>query len=614
VQRRQAIVEHLTFGESPTSFPVYKSVPNIGKSEGLTARSHLIAVSTTDLWKHGFCAPNLNLAMDQHQPNYLEICSIKIPTGILSDIFVLLRPSDLMSLSFVNRNFSLLTKKYHARCNSGLNTMPNEIILEIIQHLGAPDQSRLARASRRIYPLIMDAILRDDSRHGKSRILWFAVEKNLKSLTRRVLQRGGEVSAVAVVLSRFPTAQKTPLLVAAHRGFEGIVNLLLKFGAHHSANGQMSPIKMAIFKRHEKIALILYRALESNDVDFNTKKNKLLRMACAAKLVKLVRYLLERRVHLNIESEEEVDTALYCVLQVDICQDKFLKRALHEDVYQIVLMLLQHGARPHVQPKGRILPPYATARALSSRHPDPRVRALLLEATPEENHRETRLQVGRPWLSSQEAEAASEDLRLTDSHLDYPSQASLGDFLTKSNGEQLPVSNEDDLAVDQDMDERNIHGEHSASVTFDIDTLLDEKAKQDTDDNPETSESCLQDDFPQLGNSHKLAQHTAQDLWTNVNPSVRSSYTPRTYSTSTNSRKLEVPTQTDQFPPLSKRGQSFGNVGKGKWEGAREDGVFQSTRDVEQIRSTSTSKEKRGIDPSSQKRTKSKKKWVPLLI
>jgi hypothetical protein len=39
------------------------------------------------------------------------------------------------------------------------------------------------------------------------------------------------------------------------------------------------------------------------------------------------------------------------------------------------------------------------------------------------------------------------------------------------------------------MDERKIHGEYSASVTFDIETLLEEKAKQETDDNPETSES-----------------------------------------------------------------------------------------------------------------------------
>jgi hypothetical protein len=242
-------------------------------------------------------------------------------------------------------------------------------------------------------------------------------------------------------------------------------------------------------------------------------------MACAAKLVKLVRYLLERRFHLNIESEGEVD----------ICQDKFLRRALHEDVYQIVLMLLQYGACPHVQPRGKILPLYATSQALSSRHPDPRVRALLLEVTREEEHRETGLQVGRPWLSSQEAEAASKDLRLTDPYLDYASHARLGEFLTKLNGEQLPVSNEDDLSVDQDIDERDIHGEHSASVTFDIETLLNDKAKQGNDDNPKTSGSCLHDDFPQLGNSQKLAQHTAQDLWTNVNPSVRSSYTPRTY-------------------------------------------------------------------------------------
>jgi hypothetical protein len=48
------------------------------------------------------------------------------------------------------------------------------------------------------------------------------------------------------------------------------------------------------------------------------------------------------------------------------------------------------------------------------------------------------------------------------------------------------------------MDERKIHGEYSASVTFDIETLLEEKAKQETDDNPETSESRL----TQVGATH----------------------------------------------------------------------------------------------------------------
>jgi hypothetical protein len=65
---------------------------------------------------------------------------------------------------------------------------------------------------------------------------------------------------------------------------------------------------------------------------------------------------------------------------------------------------------------------------------------------------------------------------------------------------------------------------------------------------------------------------------------------------------------------LAKRGQSFGNVGKGKWEAARADGVFQSTRGVEQTRSISTSKEERGVDPSFETSTKSKKKLVSLLI
>jgi hypothetical protein len=152
-------------------------------------------------------------------------------------------------------------------------------------------------------------------------------------------------------------------------------------------------------------------------------------MASTAKMVTLVSHLLERRSELHTR---EVDTALYHILLGDTSKENILKRVFHHEVYQIVLMLLQNGASPHVRPRSKVRPKLTTVRLLSSRHPEPRVRALLLDTMSSSRPGEFRKpdsRIGRSWVVHLEAENAEpENSGPTDSYANRALFTKLGDF------------------------------------------------------------------------------------------------------------------------------------------------------------------------------------------
>jgi hypothetical protein len=221
----------------------------------------------------------------------------------------------------------------------------------------------------------MDSILRDNVRYRKNSLLRFSVKKDLKSLTRRIAYRGGDVNTTAGY-SRRSAVLPSPLSIAAYYSYKDMVKLLLELGAQPSSQGKDIPLAVAVSKRHERVALILLQSPDSINRDSGMTEGKLLQIASAAKMVTLMSHLLKRRSELHTR---DVDTALYHVLLGDTSKENILKRAFHHKVYQIVLMLLQNGASPNVRPRGKVMPKLTTARLLSSRHPDPRVRALLLD-------------------------------------------------------------------------------------------------------------------------------------------------------------------------------------------------------------------------------------------
>lgn len=73
--------------------------------------------------------------------------------------------------------------------------------------------------------------------------------------------------------------------------------------------------------------------------------------------------------------------ALVLLLLVDFSDENLLKRKLDDDACQTVLMLLQQGASLDIRIQIQS-PPVITTRVITLRHPDPRIRNLLIAKMP----------------------------------------------------------------------------------------------------------------------------------------------------------------------------------------------------------------------------------------
>ncbi|KAF2260424.1 hypothetical protein CC78DRAFT_523334, partial [Lojkania enalia] len=230
--------------------------------------------------------------MDSLQPWLL-----RIPNEILLNIVLPLSIPDLRHLAQVSRRLHSFVEDYLNRYhyNTGLVALPNEIILTIAkQVLSQKCRSRLARASFKFYPLIMDYVLRYDvQRHGSS-LLFFAAKRNHVAMARRILDRGGNLNALSKFAYNSKYYQFTPLAKASLHGHERMVRMLLRNGASRSVDGMRLPLAAAIWKKHENVALILSEELDSVHTPLlSGSDTAALQMASEAKLVNLVRCYLE---------------------------------------------------------------------------------------------------------------------------------------------------------------------------------------------------------------------------------------------------------------------------------------------------------------------------------
>ncbi|KAF2653001.1 hypothetical protein K491DRAFT_695151 [Lophiostoma macrostomum CBS 122681] len=395
--------------------------------------------------------------LDGDKPSPIGL--LTLPNELLIEIASPLRTPDARRLGKVSRRLRFFVEDYLARYryNAGLFTLPNELMLEIAQHLTTQkDRSWLARASQRLYPLIMDCIFRYDVRYSMSSLLIYAAKRNLKNMAQKILHLGGDVNTQVGVGTRFLGNRLTPLATAAYHGHERMVNMFLNSGASHFVNILRIPLATAMLNRHETVSLVLSRTLESSDVPLTRERGTVLQMACVAKLVNLVRFHLEKESRrggrIDVQSLRNRSSALYQILKKDASIDDIIKRQLHEDTYQIVFMLLEHGADPDVQFGTKSSHP-VTARSVASRHPDPRVRNKLLKASPVTESKECASHIGRPWIASQNetlkpCQARSEALRSEVSR-----HTTLWDFLSKSGAEMRTFKNEELSGVRETDDE-----------------------------------------------------------------------------------------------------------------------------------------------------------------
>ena len=389
-----------------------------------------------------------------------------------------------------------------------------------------------------------------------------------------------------------------------------MVKLLLELGAHPSGQGNDILIAFAISNRHGRVALIVLHSLESISGHPYITGGKLLRMASVAKMVTLVSYLLVRRSELHTR---DADTDLYHALLGDISKEYIIKQALHHDAFQIILMLLQNGASPDVQPGGKIVPTLSTARLLSQRHPDPRVRALLLDiggVSLQRTINNSDSRVGRSWVVS--SDVAAERAELPDPYACQALFARLGDFLKEPKGNSSLAIQDRTVKDDHDFCDEEVH--HTRSTTFDLETFLQDIRQPKASGGSDTAEAFPSDAFSRRRIQEERAQRAVRGILANPNSSMHSSHTPpirarNGSSTFESSRKC--PLLMDQFPQLEVPSQRSKDIERCIWADKLK---YQSAREMRPTRDIFAGKDEREANKLSTKSKRKKAKWAPLPI
>jgi ankyrin repeat protein len=559
---------------------------------------------------------NLSMARTSRRKNRLPTRPpaefLTLPTEILLDIASFLTVTDIRRLGRVNRKLCYFAGDYliRYRYNFGLVSLPNELILEIIQHLGRQrDRVRLAQASQRFYPIIVDHVLRQNVLYGRSSLLTYAATRNLKRMAQMMIHIGGDVNTQSGLEPSIMGKRPTPLANAAFHGHERMVRIFLNAGSSYFVDGLRIPLMGAILKRHENVAFMLSQELDSGDVPLSKTHGTALQMACTAKLVNLVRYYLE----LGSQSEGRPDVrslcdrsiALYHTLQLDACRNDIVKRDLHENVYQIILSLLDHGANPDVYINYKSSQP-ATARTIASRHPDPRVRGLLSKPAVSISPRDSNLIIGRPWMLSPDNETFTprepQSRRVPSEYLDISKQRVWLFF------EELKAKTT--ILHDDGIESRGTNYEDYSVRASEIADLVEGEVRR-----LQKARAALPlSSFPQLSIRSASESDAAKDFWAKLpdrNPSTVNvdAFPPKV-------NKVEKPEVTEPFPRLGLARLTLNENARDLW--SRFSMVQTSQNIVESQRISPGLIEENGMRPQvhnmSKRTSKKKKKWEPLLI
>jgi ankyrin repeat protein len=279
----------------------------------------------------------------------------ELPNELLREIAALLGPPGVRRLSQINHRLLDFAFDYSRPYASRLAALPDDIVLGVIAYLRDNDRGRIARTSWRFYPLVMDAVIHEEVRTHRGKLMGFAMMKSRKGLARRLLQAGADVDILLIfeykirsyyfedaysgfyslrgyhttslsyavwhsnvdmakLLLKFGAQVHalclyvldpktglighycTPLLLAVHHGHEYLVELLLQAGASPIAHGKLETIFLAIKNRSENIVLQLLRALKSANELSGLVIKELFRMASEGNL---------RSLSSNVISEHE---------------------------------------------------------------------------------------------------------------------------------------------------------------------------------------------------------------------------------------------------------------------------------------------------------------------
>lgn len=120
----------------------------------------------------------------------------RLPNELLSTICSWLPTPDVRVLGHVNRWFQDFTADYLrvSQYKSGLFRLPDAVLLKIARTLPRHGHSRLARTTQQLYPLLMKALVLDDTADDKGRSLLHAVHLGDMRLAQKIVSLRADVN------------------------------------------------------------------------------------------------------------------------------------------------------------------------------------------------------------------------------------------------------------------------------------------------------------------------------------------------------------------------------------------------------------------------------------
>ncbi|KAH3941023.1 hypothetical protein HBI56_135870 [Parastagonospora nodorum] len=221
---------------------------------------------------------------------------LRLPNELLIKTVSSLSNLDLRQLARVNKKISFFVGSYltRFRYNAGILKLPDELLLEVAQHLSTQtDRNHFAQASLRLYPIIMNYVAHYDLRYNASSLLMFAAGWNLMGMARKILNLRGDINTHSVSHHCFKGLRARLLSNMAYFGHKQVVCLLLESGAVELIDTVRLALELAIANGHEQIAIQFSQALPA-DAMICKGEDLLFQLACEAKMINLIRYLLER--------------------------------------------------------------------------------------------------------------------------------------------------------------------------------------------------------------------------------------------------------------------------------------------------------------------------------
>jgi ankyrin repeat protein len=257
-------------------------------------------------------------------------------------LFVYFDPANNSSYDILGTYLSQVNRYTYFSIAMAFLSLPNEIILEIVECLDKPWQMvSVICVNQRLYGLLKDYPVQYNIRFQKSSALIWAARNGRLEMVRDLLRLRPDVNTKEGL-----KLDRTALCIAAKNGYLAMAKLLLEAGANPEVTGLQGqkPVITALVSGHEEIAGMIFSKVCSLDVPIanpNVDETPL-HVACQYQRAKATRYFLEAGANVNAK-DSKGSTPIQHLLR---SRYLFYSEYKHDNIFETVSALLEFGAKP----------------------------------------------------------------------------------------------------------------------------------------------------------------------------------------------------------------------------------------------------------------------------